>query len=120
MGAEQIKKRTQQFGLSAIELIRALPKQDQTRIIGQQLMRCGTSVGANFRAACRAKSRLDFIAKLKIVEEECDESIYWLEMLRDMGISVRSIQPLIVEAGEILSIIVSSIKTARSRSQTML
>ncbi len=113
MGAEELKKRTKAFGLGVIRLAQALPNRDPMRIIAQQLIRCSTSVGANFRAACRARSRLDFIAKLKIVEEECDESAYWLEILRDLGISLNLIQPIIDEANQILSIIVASIKTAR-------
>ena len=83
------------------------------RSIGQQLIRCGTSVGANFRAASRARSRLDFIAKLKIVEEECDEAIYWLEILQSMNIESQLTQQLMNEGNQILSIIVASIKTAR-------
>jgi four helix bundle protein len=113
MGAEDLKKRTQAFGISIIRLIQALPHRGSTRILGQQLIRCGTSVGANFRAACRARSGPDFIAKLKIVEEECDESIYWLEMFRDTNATMHSVPPLIAEANQILSIIVASIKTAR-------
>ena len=77
------------------------------RSIGQQLIRCGTSVGANFRAATRARSRPDFIAKLKIVEEECDEAIYWLEMLQSLNIEPQLIQPLMNEGNQILSIIVA-------------
>jgi four helix bundle protein len=116
VGAEQLKKRTQVFGISIIKLIQALPNFGPTQNIGQQLIRCGTSVGANFRAACRARSRPDFIAKLKIVEEECDESIYWLEIMENMSIDNHVIQPLINEANQILSIIVASIKTARRNS----
>jgi four helix bundle protein len=113
MGAEQLKKRTQDFGFGIIGLIQTLPDRSHMRIIGQQLIRCGTSVGANFRAAGRARSRPDFIAKLKIVEEECDEAIYWLELLQRVNQNACSIQPLIDEANQILSIIVASIKTAR-------
>ena len=90
-----------------------LPDHGTARIVGPQLIRCGTSVGANFRAACRARSHADFIAKLKIVEEECDESIYWLEILRVLNTDILLVQPLIEEANQILSIIVASIKTAR-------
>jgi four helix bundle protein len=115
MGAEDLKKRTQSFGLSIIKLIQALPHNESTQIMEKQLIRCSTSVGANFRAASRARSGPDFIAKLKIVEEECDESIYWLEMLRDTNAAVNIIQPLISEANQILSIIVASIKTARGK-----
>jgi four helix bundle protein len=115
MGAEELKKRTQAFGLDVIKLVRALPDSNPTRPISQQLVRCGTSVGANFRAACRARSRSDFIAKLKIVEEECDETIYWLELLRDLGVATYPVQQLLGEANQILSIIVASIKTTRQK-----
>ena len=116
MGAEELKKRTQTFGLEIIKLIQALPDRGPNNAIARQLIRCGTSVGANFRSACRARSNPDFIAKLKIVEEECDESIYWLELLQDMGIGAQSIPSLIDEANQILSIIVASIKTARRKT----
>jgi four helix bundle protein len=116
VGAEQLKKRTQTFGINIIKLIPALPDRSPERIIGQQLIRCGTSVGANFRAACRARSRPDFIAKLKIVEEECDESIYWLEILQNLNMEPHLTQSLLEEANQLLSIIVASIKTARRNS----
>jgi four helix bundle protein len=114
MGIEQLKKRTQAFGLSIIKLVEQLPDQGPAFMIGGQLIRCGTSVGANYRAACRARSRRDFIAKLKIVEEECDESIYWLEMLLLLNLKIASmIESLLGEANQILSIMVASILTAR-------
>jgi four helix bundle protein len=113
VGAEELKKRTQAFGIDIIRLIQALPDRNPIRTIGQQLTRSGMSVGANFRAATRARSRLDFIAKLKIVEEECDESIYWLEMLQSLNIEPQLIQQLMNEGNQMLSIIVASIKTAR-------
>jgi four helix bundle protein len=117
MGAEQLKTRTKAFGISIIKITQLLPDRDPARTIGQQLIRCGTSVGANFRSACRARSHLDFIAKLKIVEEECDESVYWLELLDVLNLKIApSIKALIDEANQILSIIVASIKTARNNS----
>ena len=117
MGGEQLKKRTQAFGFSIIKLLNCLPRFGPAQIIGKQLVRCGTSVGANFRAASRARSRSDFLAKLKIVEEECDESIYWLELLLSMQVAnPNSIRKLIDEANQILSIIVASIKTVRQNS----
>ena len=94
-----------------------LPDHGPARIVGSQLIRCGASVGANFRAACRARSHPDFIAKLKIVEEECDESFYWLEILQAVNIEALLVQPLIEEANQILSIIVASIKSARQNSK---
>jgi four helix bundle protein len=115
MDAEELKKRTQLFALQIIRLIQNLPNQSATNIVSRQLLSCGTSVGANYRAACRAKSAADFVAKLKIVEEECDESMYWMELLRAMRIgNDAAIAALMEEAGQILSIIVASIRTART------
>jgi four helix bundle protein len=114
MDAEELKKRTQLFALKIIKLVQGLPNQTSTSILGRQLLNCSTSVGANYRAACRAKSGADFIAKLKIVEEECDESIYWMELLAAIQpVNAASIAALIEEANQILSIIVASIRTAR-------
>jgi four helix bundle protein len=114
VAGEQLKKRTQVFGISIIRLIQTFPDRGPEHIIGLQLIRCGLSVGANFRAACRARSTPDFIAKLKIVEEECDESLYWLEILQEIKTDASLLQPLIAEANQLLSIIVASIKTARN------
>ena len=112
MGAEGLKNRTQAFALNVIKLIRAIPDRGPEHIIGRQLLRCGTSVGANFRSACRARSNADFIAKLKIVEEECDESIYWLELLKSINITYDpAIHKLLDEANQILPIIITTIKT---------
>jgi four helix bundle protein len=119
MGAEQLKKRTQEFGISIIKLMQIVPDRGPAQTICRQLLRCGTSVGANFRATCRARSRSDFIAKLKIVEEEADESAFWLEILEKLDLSkiaIASVKDLPIEANQILSIIVSSIKTVRRNS----
>ena len=84
-------------------------------MIAQQLMRCGTSVGANYRAACRARSPAEFRAKLGIVEEECDESIYWMELLVDSNVvKAEMLDELIGEANEILAMVVASIRTSKS------
>jgi four helix bundle protein len=115
VNAEELKRRTQIFAITIIKFVQSLPNQGSINIIGRQLLSCGTSVGANYRAVYRAKSRADFIAKLKIVEEECDESIYWLELLAAMQLgSEVSIAALIKEANQILSIVVASIRTARA------
>jgi len=122
MTPNELKKRTEAFGLRVIRLSEALPKSKTSEVIGRQLLRSGTSVGANYRAACRAKSRADFAAKMKIVEEECDESIYWMELLIESS-KVRAglLEDLMKEGNEILSVVVASVKTARtaagSRSQ---
>ena len=113
---ENLKERTKQFALRIIEFVERLPKTNTTRVIGGQLLKAGTSVGANYRAACRARSTADFIAKMGIVEEETDESVYWLELLVAAGLAAfEEVLPLIDEANQLLSIAVSSIKTARKR-----
>ncbi len=114
MDAEAMKKRTRDFALKIIALVEKLPPCPTTDIIGRQLLKSGTSPGANYRAACRAKSKADFVNKLKIVEEETDESIYWMDLLVEAGfLKKQDAADPIEEADEILSIIVSSIKTSR-------
>jgi len=101
-----------------VRLTEALPKTEAARVIARQLLRCGTSVGANYRAAARARSRADFISKMGIVEEECDEAIYWIEMLCELEIlSGKRVESLLAEANELLSITISSIKTARANAR---
>ncbi len=115
MSIEQLKARTQTFAVGVIQFVDTLPRSNEAQTIGRQLLRAGTPVGANYRAACRAKSRPDFIAKMKLVEEECDETIYWIELLRGLGDEQSgTASALKKEANEILAIAVSSIKTARS------
>ena len=110
----ELKERTFGFGLRVVRLVESLPKVGSANILGRQLLRCGTSVGANYRAATRARSRADFIAKLGIAEEECDETIYWMDMLIELKlISKHRARELRSEAEQLLAIIVSSIKTAR-------
>jgi four helix bundle protein len=114
MNPEEFRKRTKGYALRVIRLVEALRKSTVGNVIGRQLLRCGTSVGANYRAASRAKSRADFIAKMKIVEEECDESQYWMELLIESGqVKTALLDDLIKEADEIVSLVVASIKTAR-------
>jgi four helix bundle protein len=116
MDAEAFKKRTKAFAVRVVRLVEALPKSRTSDIIGRQLLRSGTSVGANYRSACRARSHADFIAKMAIVEEEADESIYWMELLIEAGlIKEKRIADLKAEANEILSMVIASIKTARAR-----
>jgi len=83
--ADELKQRTKQFGLRVLKVVQSLDNDRVTNVLGKQLLRCGTSVGANYRAACRARSAAEFRAKLGIVEEECDEAIYWLELLVEGG-----------------------------------
>jgi len=116
MNAEELKRRTKAFAAEMIRLTDQLPQGRSVDILSRQLIRSATSVGANYRAACRAKSRADFISKIGNVEEECDETIYWIELLVD----AQKIEPSLVakqvsEANELLAITVASINTARSR-----
>lgn len=114
MKHDNLKQRLKQFGLSIIKLVESLPNNRAANVIGNQLLRSGTSVGANYRAACRARSNADFISKMGIVEEEADESIYWIELLVDSGlIKANLVEDLINEGNQIVSIVVSSINTAR-------
>jgi len=114
MTTQELKKRTFEFGIRVVRAVEALPRSETSRALGRQSLRAGTSVGANYRAAARARSRADFIAKLGIVEEECDESSYWMEVIVALKVlKPRRLANLRAEADELLSIIVASIKTAR-------
>ena len=114
MNPEEMKKRTKEFAIEIIKLCRILPKNQESKLISHQLFRAGTSVAANYRAACRARSRADFISKMGIVEEEADESLFWLELIKELELSNDTLVPrLLAEGNEILSIVVSSINTAR-------
>ena len=118
MFKDEMTKRTADFALRIIKMYFALEKKGDgaSRVLGKQLLRCGTSVGANFRAACHGKSRADFLAKLKICEEEADECEYWLELLVLSGIlSEKSVRPLSEEAHEIASVIASCAKTTKNK-----
>ena len=116
MNQEEMKQRTKLFALGIIQLVESLPKERTAEVLGRQLLRSGTSVGSNYRSACRAKSTADFISKMGFVEEEADESLYWMELLIEAGIEVSmKMEVLMKEAGELLSITVASIKTARKR-----
>lgn len=116
MTQAEMKRRTKQFALRVMNLVEGLPETNAGRVIGRQLLRSATSVGANYRAACRAKSTADFIAKLAIVEEEADESMYWMELLIESGqVKENLLTDLLDECNQIVSIIVSSIKTSKQR-----
>ncbi len=115
MNAEEFKARTKAFALRIIKLVESLDNSKVPGVIGRQLLRSGTSVGANYRAACRARSRAEFISKMGVVEEECDESIYWMELLvESRQMSGTRLADLMNEAGELLAMVVASSKTARS------
>jgi len=114
MDQEEMKKRTKDFAKRVINLCRQLPETREGRLVGNQLFRSGTSVGANYRAACRARSKAEFIAKLGIVLEEADESLYWLEILSETQIvKANLLEPLMEEADELVGIFVASIRTAK-------
>jgi len=113
--AAELKNRTQEFALRVIRLTEALPRTATGKVIGTQLLRSGTSVGANYRAACRGRSKADFISKLGIVLEEADETVYWLELvIRAKLLPESKVGALLKEANELLSIFAASSKTARS------
>jgi four helix bundle protein len=110
------KQRTKQLALRFIEIVGALPKNRSADVIGRQLIRSGTSIGANYRAACRGKSTADVIAKLRIVEEEADESAYWMELLIESGLLPEArLSDLLQETNEIIAMTVASIRTLQRR-----
>jgi four helix bundle protein len=116
MTEAQMKQRTKQFALKVINLIGTLPKTIQGRTIASQLIRSGTSVGANYRAACRGRSKAEFTSKLGTVEEEADESAYWMELIIEAGLLNREeVQSLHQEACELTAIMAASRITAASR-----
>ena len=113
MDEREMIGRTKQFALRIMTLVEALPITIQGRAIGNQIMRSGTSVVANYRAACRARSKVEFVSKLGTVEEEADETAFWLELIIEGGVlSSKQIEPLLSEASELVAIIAASKKTA--------
>jgi len=113
MKTDNLKQRTKEYALQVIRLVRALPSKPEGWVIGKQLLRSGTSVGANYRAACRARSRAEFVAKLGIVIEEADESAFWLDLIIESGLLKEDlVEPILKETDEILAIMISSSNTA--------
>lgn len=109
-----MKARTKRFAVEVIKLCRDLPATSEGRVIAGQLMRAGTSVAANYRAACRGRSRAEFIAKLGVVLEESDESLLWLELIAESNLMPLSrVDRLLKEADELTAIFTASIKTAK-------
>jgi len=118
MASDQFKKRTFEFGIRCVRLVEALPKTMTGQTIRKQLLRAGTSVGANYRAAVSGRARADFVSRMGIMEEECDESLHWIDVLVELGlVSQKRVEELRREADEIIAIAVSSIKTARKNSE---
>ena len=114
MTPEELKRRTKAFGLSVIKLVDQLPRTRSANVIGNQLVNCATSVGANYRAACRARSKAEFAAKLGIVEEEADESAYWIEMLIEADMVPQNrVTGMLREANELVAIVVASLNTVK-------
>ena len=116
MEPDELKERTKQFALRVVRLCTALPKNAVTDVLSRQLLRAATSVGANYRAACRARSRAEFVSKMAIVEEEADECGYWIEMLTESGqIDPERVEALKAEANQLTAIAAASRKTARGK-----
>ena len=116
MDSAELKERTGAFALRVIKLCASLDRNAVTDVLGRQLLRAGTSVGANYRAACRARSRADFVSKMGIVEEEADECAYWIDLLVKSGqVASKRVAPLLAEADALTAIASASRKTARSR-----
>ena len=110
----EMKRRTKEFAKEIITLCRKLPNNREGRLVGDQIFRSGTSIAANYRSACRARSKAEFISKLAIVEEEADETLFWLEVISEMKIFLyEKLDALMKENDEILAIVVASIKTAK-------
>ena len=115
--ARELQARTKSFALRVIRMFRSLPKTEESRIPGKQVLRSGTSVAANYRAVCRARSKAEFTAKLGVVVEEADETVFWLELLVESGIvPEEKIHSLMSEADELLAIFAASRHTARKKS----
>jgi len=117
MTEKQFKDRTKKIGLEVIQLVESLPKNSSARILGQQLLRSATSVGANYRSACRGRSAAEILSRMAIVEDEGDESLYWMEMLLEAGMAQpEKVEPIYREMNEIVAMTVASIKTLRARA----
>jgi four helix bundle protein len=118
MNKEELQLRTKRFSIDIVNLCDSLPKTFAMDVFFRQIIRSSSSIGANYRAVCRAKSVADFLNKLKIVEEEADETIYFLELIKELNKSNLMIDKLLKEANELLSIFVAAIKTTRNKINT--
>ena len=117
MNEQDFKDRTKQFAMRVIRLVAAMPRGLAAEVIGRQLLKSGTSVGANYRSACRGRSAADVISRLSIVEEEADESLFWMELLIEAGLMPQQkLASLMKEGSELLAMVVASIKTLRRRT----
>ena len=114
---QDLRDRTKAFAVRIVRLYRSLPYRTDTQVLGKQLIRCGTAVAANYRAACRARSRAEWVAKIGIAVEEADESVFWLEMLSECEIvPLSKLEALLAEARELTAIFTASRRTARSNA----
>ncbi|MBA4389035.1 MAG: four helix bundle protein [Verrucomicrobia bacterium] len=120
MNPDELKERTKQFALRTMKLADSLPKTPSGRVVAMQLASCGTSVGANYRAACRGRSKAEFVAKLGIVVEEADESVYWIELASEGKlVAAKLVGPLLTEAKELTAIFTASRKTATANRMSL-
>ena len=118
--AQELKERTKQFAIRVVRLFRSLPKTEEARVVGKQALRSGTSVAANYRAVCRARSKAEFIAKIGVVVEEADETVFWLELLVETGIVAQArMDGLLTEANELLAIFAASQRTSKEQNDPM-
>src|ERR1051326_3169892 len=119
-GDGPLKQRSKQFALRVLKLVRTFPRDRAGLTLGDQLLRSATSVAANYRAACRARTQREFVAKMGIVEEEADESVFWIEFAEDAGlVSKERVVGLLAEANELVAMTVASIRTARKASRPL-
>lgn len=113
--ARELQDRTKKFALRIIRAFSRLPKSEEARVLGRQFLRSGTSVAANYRAACRARSAADFISKINNVVEEADETLFWLELVVEANlVPAKILESLVMECGELLKIFSASLATAKA------
>lgn len=111
---EELRQRTKQFALRIVRLFQGLPRSEEARVLGRQVLRSGTSLAANYRAVCRARSKAEFISKMGTVIEEADETVFWLELLIETGLVPRTrLSSVLAEANELVAIFVASRTTAK-------
>lgn len=116
--ADELRQRTKRFAIRIVNLFRALPRSADAQTLGKQLLRSGTSVAANYRAVCRARSKAEFISKMGIVVEEAEETVFWLEILTETGVvSSAKAEDLQKEPNELLAIFGASLRTAKKDFQ---
>jgi four helix bundle protein len=118
--ADALKSRTQKFASRIVRLFQSLPHTPDAQTLGKQLLRCGTSVAANYRATCRARSKAEFISKMGVVVEEADEAVFWIELMTETGVlKTERMHDLLSEANELLAIFSASFFTARKGRRTI-